>query len=632
MKGDKMELKKYMDDIFELRRYYAHKNLDNLISKKIPDLQKSQKFNIKMEVKRLANISSKTIDLRYVVTDSTSVSFKFDGKTHFLDEKGLELFKSELKIYDGIYTEGVFDRVMKDAKERLKLQKVKQELRTINFTERNPRQEERMNFTVKLNLFVISDQSPVGFKKFIDNPSGKSLTVVSLNISENGLKIKAKKEVKLEEDEVIFVEFQPEQLGGNEKSYHVPYQVIKIYNDRGTQNIAMKRVSAISNYDFERTLRNFIESRKDKYKIELTNIIDSAKAKSYEQAYVENIQSLPLYFSNSKLEYAYSAGKNDKITRYFENEFGKNVLVNVLEDLDVNVPNDETKRTSLYFMMFKLEKKGKIFFFAKSLASQNVELLKLFSMYGARRKTFRIFKLDILKIKEEQYFNKSTLPEEVLKHVNFSNHFLTNEAKNKLSQLTSVGLLTDITDSDYKLNLSQMNSIETNVNELTKYKIDVDSVKEIKIIDDESKEIRKEDRFEFEELVTFKYKRLNFRAKTENISVNGMRIVLERYSPILEGEKLIITFRNLNNEELVNIPYRVVGAFDMTLSLKLLKDETEKCPDDYFENYIRNNINNLKPVGIKTNVIGLSKGLRNIYIHNHLETPCFFKIKNYFHS
>jgi hypothetical protein len=134
-----------------------------------------------------------------------------------------------------------------------------------------------------------------------------------------------------------------------------------------------------------------------------------------------------------------------------------------------------------------------------------------------------------------------------------------------------------------------------------------------------------EDRFEIEELVTFKYKRLNFRGKTKNISVNGMRIELERYSPILIGEKLIITFRNINNNNLINIPYRVVGAYEMTLSLKLLKDETELTPDEYFEHYIRKNINNLKAVGIKNKIIGLSKGLRNIYIHNHLESPCFFK-------
>jgi hypothetical protein len=126
--------------------------------------------------------------------------------------------------------------------------------------------------------------------------------------------------------------------------------------------------------------------------------------------------------------------------------------------------------------MFKLEKNGKIFFFAKSLASPNIELLKLFSMYGARKRTFRIFKLDLLRLEDGQYQNENTLPEEVLKHVNFSNHFLTNQAKQKLSRLTSVGLLTDVTDSDYKLNLSKLNLIESNINALNKYRLNIDLI------------------------------------------------------------------------------------------------------------------------------------------------------------
>jgi hypothetical protein len=471
-----MELNKYTDDVFELRKYYAHENIESLIYKKISGLRKNQTFAIKMEISRMANISSKTLDLRYVLTDSTSIPFKYDGKNHYLDQRAIELFKIELKLYDGIYTEGVFERVSKDAKERLQLQKVKQDLNTINFTEINPRQEERMNFTVRLNLFTVSDQSPVGFKNFIDSPSGKVKPSVSLNISANGLKIKTKKDIKLAEDEVVFIEFQEGQLMENDKSFFVPYQIINIKKESGAQSIALKRVSAIPNFEFERNLKAFIESSKDKYKIELTNIIDSAKVKSYEQAYMENIQSLPLYFDQNHLEYAYSSGKNDSIIRYFENELGKNTIGNILSELDINDPNDEIKRTSLHFMMFKLEKNGKIFFFAKSLASPNIELLKLFSMYGARKRTFRIFKLDLLRLEDGQYQNENTLPEEVLKHVNFSNHFLTNQAKQKLSRLTSVGLLTDVTDSDYKLNLSKLNLIESNINALNKYRLNIDLI------------------------------------------------------------------------------------------------------------------------------------------------------------
>ena len=621
-----MDLNKYKDEIFELRKFHSHDRLELFITKKIPNLNARQLFDIKMEIKRLANVISKSIDLRYVLTDSASIEFKFDNKVHFLDQRAIDLFKFELKIYENIFTVGVFERVLFDAKDRLKESRYKEEVNTINFTKRNQRDEERMNFNVKLNMYLLEDQSPIGLKSFIKSPSGKKTSTVSLNISEQGLKIKTRKDINIDLQEIVFIEFKKEQLEYNDESYYIPYQVVKITNDKASQDLALQRITDVPNFKFNRDLSKLINDKKGQYKVELTNIVEVAKAKSYEQSYMESLQTLPLYYDEHSLKYAFSAGKNDVLSRYFEDETGKNVLINVLDSLDIPMPEGDITKVSINFMIFKIEKNNKVHFFAKSLASPNIDLLKLFSVYGARRKTFRIFKLDLNLIEEKEYILKNTLPKEVLKHVNFSNHFLTKESENKLSKIKTIGLLTNITDEDYKIDITKINLSDTSVKELTKYQVNLNQVKEFEIIEDESKEIRKEDRFEMKEIITFKHKRLNYMANIQNISVNGMRIELQRYSPIHVGEKLIISFKDKNDKELKNIPYRVVHGFDNTLSLKLLKDEAENSPEEYFENHIRNNIENLTVVGFKNKIIGLSKGLRNIYIQNHLETPCFFKV------
>lgn len=621
-----MEVDNFIDDIIDLRKYHNKENLENIITRRIPNLKKSSIFNIKMEIKKLSNICSKSIDLRYINENMVYTAYEYEGLVHYLDEKALEIFQRELRVYEGIYTEGVYNIVLKEATERLEKEKNKKYLNILDFSDVKQRKEERMNYTVVLNIYSLNEQSPEDMKRFLVNEKSnyKKNQSVSINISENGLKVKTKNEVIYNIDDIVFVEFDEKKILYNKDTFYIAYQVKKIEKEKNFAYYSFEKINIeqFKDKDFENSLKIFIKQNKEKYKIELSNTEMSARLKTYEQAYLQNIKTLPLYFNNKGLKYAFISNNDNKLINYFENENQENILGNIIEELNINNENKE----KIYFMCFKIEKNERTYFFAKKIDLKEEELLKMFSLYGSKKNTFKIFKLNLVNIEQKEYLSKISLPEEEMKTINYSNYLITQNAEQKLKNINKIGLLTDLTDSEYKLRLSNIKTEDRDFNKLKKYQIQIKKINNFEIIEDESYEKRQDDRFIIKEEVYFKYQEKKYTGKTNNISINGLQLIVDKHILIVEGEIILLNFKGLENNGLIDVKYRVVKKTGQLISLKLIQEDNYKIVQEYFRNYINKQINSIKPIGFKSNFIGLSKGLRNIYLNNHLETPCLFHI------
>lgn len=624
-----MEINKFIEDVIDLRRYHNKENLESIISKKIPNIKKSSIFDIKMEIKKLSNICSKSLDLRYINEDITYTSYEYGDLVHYLDEKALEIFKRELRIYNGVYTEGVYNVVLKESTERLEEEKNKKYLNILDFSDVKQRKEERMNYTVMLDIYSLKNQSQEEIESFFINKKDvyKKSQGVSINISENGLKIKTKKDVDYNVEDIIFVEFDKKKILYNENIFYIAYKIKKIEKEKEKDFIyySLKKLdeAPFMNKDFDNDLKIFIKENKEKYKIELSNIEMSARLKTYEQAYLQNIKTLPLYFKDEDLKYAFVSNGDNKLINYFENENEENILSNILESFDLSIEN----KKKIYFMCFKIKKNEKIYFFTKKIdLKKEEEMIKMFSLYGSKKNTFKIFKLNLINIEKKEYLSKISLPEKEMEKINYSNYLITQNAEKKLKDINKIGLLTDISDSSYKLKLSNIKIEDRNFNKLRKFQIQFKNIKNFEIIEDESYEKRKDDRFIIKEDIYFRYKEKKRTGKTNNISINGLQLIVDEYISINEGEVILLNFKNLENQGLISVKYRVVKKTGQLLSLKLLQEDNYQIVQDYFRKYIKTQINSIKPIGFKSNLIGLSKGLRNIYLNNHLETPCLFHV------
>jgi len=67
----------------------------NLATKNLP---KSDKFLLKMEIKRLAQPCTRLVDLRGLV-DGECKMFEHDGRTHFLDDIAIQAFEESIASY-----------------------------------------------------------------------------------------------------------------------------------------------------------------------------------------------------------------------------------------------------------------------------------------------------------------------------------------------------------------------------------------------------------------------------------------------------------------------------------------------------------------------------------------------------
>ena len=144
--------------------------------------------------------------------------YEHRGKQHSLDEIAIETFERQIRIF-GEYTIGVYEAVTNTAnnyrvmhkREQLsaknnKFTPVKEEPEVetfqaplIKFGNFMQRGEERMNFSVNIEMF---------------SDTNKSIQATTIDVSVNGLKVKASKEHLFKPEERLTVQFR-----GLEKEY-----------------------------------------------------------------------------------------------------------------------------------------------------------------------------------------------------------------------------------------------------------------------------------------------------------------------------------------------------------------------------------------------------------------------------
>ncbi|MUH72144.1 hypothetical protein [Psychrosphaera haliotis] len=104
------ELQEFNHLIEDLKSVINEPNFDKEFKSKASDVPKSKQFLIKMELKRLAQPTTRVIDLRGHVVGEPS-QFEYQGKIHYLDEVAKNIFKSQVEKF-GQYTVGCYEEVM----------------------------------------------------------------------------------------------------------------------------------------------------------------------------------------------------------------------------------------------------------------------------------------------------------------------------------------------------------------------------------------------------------------------------------------------------------------------------------------------------------------------------------------
>ena len=109
-------LQKFTKQILSLVPYASNDRLEYLIQKLLPEETAGRQLAVKNEIKKLAQQSTKVIDLRSFFTDCETL--QHNKVTHYLDSAGKELFNQKLLEYQNLYTMAVYYEVYGDAQAR----------------------------------------------------------------------------------------------------------------------------------------------------------------------------------------------------------------------------------------------------------------------------------------------------------------------------------------------------------------------------------------------------------------------------------------------------------------------------------------------------------------------------------
>lgn len=630
------DFSKHYEIINDFRGGVNTKDFENKYTAATKHLNKTERFLLKMELKRLATACTRGIDLRGLVSGECQL-FDYDGQSHFLDEVAIAAFKENTDAY-GSYTFGVYEAV-KDAKNSFrKIYDTEQVTPTtiespikkmgaeklqypakINLLNIHPnRVEERMNFAIQIKVTVAT------------GTNNKELKTTSIDLSVSGIKFKLLNEIPLGKGDEITITFTGlEQEFQFKKGTAYYYEVKNVFRDSGTQIIGCMRINTPEQDSFERFLKGYIQGNKRRYKINLDNSLAALQSRIYEQYALVKLNELPIFMERSKEEankvlprYALTTQNNQAIYQYWKDEKNNSALPYLIDEERIKrlqTMGGEGKGLLVY--SFIHIHKGNKFFYAldeEQLKDDKV-FFKQYLAFAAKKTSFAITELKAHSLSTEHAYSPYTLSTAMTKQQGYLNPPLTEEVKSILANIPMLVTATEISDVKVLDDYQQSGYEGINLDKLKSFGVKPsDDIPVDEIILSFGHQ-RQEMRFKFQTPVEIDCGKIKCAGQSVDFSVSGMKIDLGEVTEISKGDIVNLSFPKLqkitSSFDLKELPYKVIRlSKDKTkINLRVSVKEHQHIGRSFFKLLINKNKAKLTPDEYAMLTPGLSGALRTLY-------------------
>ncbi|GAC15917.1 PilZ domain-containing protein [Aliiglaciecola lipolytica] len=633
------DLEEYQEIIEQLKPMINEPEFNQVLSQVASNVPKQKRFLIKMELKRLSRPCLRLIDLRGQVAGDCR-EYTYQGKSHFLDDTAIDVFERQVRLF-GEYTMGVYEAVKNTENSyRIIYQKQREEAEkegleveerkphhapVLRFGEYAKRSEERMNFAVNIELFT---------------DLNKSIQATTIDVSVSGLKVKLANEHLFKVGERITVQFRG--LEGEysiDRKAGVGYNIVDVESSKREQRISLQKNDEHAHHSFDDFFEKFIHGNKRRYKVNMDNTLTAIKLKTYEQYFIPNVTSVPVYIEKLNNvyipKYALINDSNKDPLYYWSDEIFELRLGYVLGHQRIermlSLP-ENSQETVVY--SFTHVKDDKIYFYSASQEElfERPDLMKVFLGYGGRKASWRVFKLQITDVDINQAHMPLSLPDSVSGAVKRQNHPPAPRLMSRIKNVRHIALLTDITDD-----------VGTQIYE--RIPIRRGEISQLKVFGHPRNKLpptvqmfrfkyhnqRKETRYQLRTKVLLNFGDMVIEGSSEDVSTRGMRIELNDFFHGEEQDLVKLSFPLLQNVtkkyELTNLPYKVKGiSYDRNvLHLQAVVDSANKTAQRFFDELIRNNRSKLKAYKEEEEIPGIGAALRNMYARNVINTAFFIR-------
>ena len=649
-------LQKFTKQILSLVPYARNDRLEFLVKKLLPEESVGRRLAVTNEIKKLAQQSTKSIDLRLLFADCEVVIH--NKVTHYLDCSAQELFNQKLVEYQNLYTIALYHDVFEDAQERAIKQDKNESAHsefTVDKTEPKPLVNknrivtELKKFNSSCKVFInpikgltATGKMEVGLTASIEKMNNQKVVIQTSNEIKN---IKANKVYLWLYDHHKELDFTEElELGfviidSQKSSVNPKFDYLLKFSSPLTETqmrvlfgyyLRKKKVATIGPTGL------FIEP-----------LFDSITSKGYEQLYLNKTHDIPLLcYKNDNAWHAKVAMKssgNDELWVFFSDQEQNFHLPVLLGNLYIQQALNEQKTVDRYALILKSTYQKAVTY---SLIWYD-ELVKDRSVKAVFNHYFKNGQFRVLKISssfinaEEDAYVPSALPCHVHPKMAVLNRTTPKVALDIIIDCDHMITISDIT-SLYEIINKPIRGDVTELSDLLpiRYRLTaVDDLSETEIVTAENDDSRSEDRFvlSFNMAITRSNNvATHIPGKTKNVSTQGLLVELAKVSKFKAGEEieieLIVPF--LTQDRTLRKQKYVVLGYDKNGAVRLLMNsiESKHLACRAIRKYIYQHTDSLEACGARgSRIYGLQRAMRNIYAHNHFSIPFYLKATKHQH-
>jgi hypothetical protein len=640
---DLKDFSKYQPLFDKFRGKISDKNFEAKFAAATAKLPTSEKFLIKMELKRLASPCARLIDLRGLV-DGECKPYEYEGKTHFLDDVARKVFEQNIALYNG-YTFGVYDATTNTENNfRVIYQKEKENLAKANSTKSTKNTE---NKTVEKTQFPAKFYSTRVYHNRVEERMNYAVSVlvtsnsesaieiesVTSDLSAHGCKLKFSATEPFYLDQEVLLRFigleKDFQFGKNNTFSYIVRNITLTDN---VQWVGFERIKIAEKDSFLTFLKGFVQGNKRRYKINLDNTITALQNRSFEQFSVPKIAELPVFLTliNKQYvpKYALTCNNNQHIYQYWHNEHGQQTLCFLLNHERILRAQKRAKLgKNLIVYTFTHSSQNKVYFYSADdeQLQQDEVLFKQFTAFAASKASFKVFSLHFQQVYPERGHSPLTLSTSIAVKDEYLNHPPSTEVMQILNTLPCLITICDLTNQHIKQDYASLYADEINTQQIKqfghKYPKTLLPVDEVGV---NYRNHRQEARFIYKTPAEVQGDKVTATGESVDFSISGIKIIFPEGVSLKPGEIVHIAFPKLQqittSFDLKKLPYKVVrvNKARTSINMKIHVENHQHVGRNFFKALIEKNRSKLKSDEYALMIPGLSKTLRNVYSRSML--------------
>lgn len=605
------------------------------------------RFQLKMELRRLASPCSQTLDLRNRVTGHCE-PYEFLGRRHYLDDVARDIFERGLIIYNGVFTQDTYEQILSadnnnrviQEKEREQALKRKEEhveriatreelsndsanpapylVDIFNFGQHLYRAEERMNFSVEVALA---------------RPNQSSIKALTSDISITGLRIRVDQafDAKIGESLNIFFTGLAKEftLDANKP---VPYSVVSVDRQGQRTYLSLNRDSSFQSDTLDAFLNRFISGYKRRYRVNVDNTYQTMLNEGHKQFLMPRLGHLPLYFSvkdkQLHADFVLSTENNRHIVEDWINEHNQLAIGSIFNARRSQyfikaLAKQPTQTTTL--LTFNISARGKIHYYS-AIAEELIknDYWDTFVNFAARKDSFRAYQFRLSELDISTAWQPQSVPLSV--DIPYRRNPPTQMVKQALAPLSYIGTLTDITDT-----MRHFAGTDYDADKVRSLKVFLHPpaipvrTKDVRL---EFVNLRKEQRYTYRSRCRVRVGKSIREGMLLDLSVNGLKVQLDdaiEFSEPVAHVSLNGFEKQFKKHALQELPYTIVNtdAGKTTLNLTVPDGTDEHAGAAFFKFFIREHRNQLKLLHENNAINGIELCLRNLYCNAPPTVPLF---------